>query len=60
MFWGFGLLCSPELGLRYNITMSENITDRDTDVDWELQNALRKKWLEENPDAHKTVGWWSI
>lgn len=29
-------------------------------TDWELQNLMMKKWLKDNPDAYKTVGWWSI
>lgn len=30
------------------------------EVNWKFQNALMKKWLKDNPDAWKTVGWWSI
>jgi hypothetical protein len=29
-------------------------------TDWELQNLMMKKWLKDNPEAWKTVGWWSI
>ena len=30
------------------------------EIDWEKENELHKQWLKENPDAWKTVGWWSI
>ena len=30
------------------------------EIDWAGQAALHKKWLKENPDAWKSVGWWSI
>ena len=30
------------------------------DVDWVTERKLQKQWLKENPDAWKTVGWWSI
>lgn len=34
---------------------------RDThETDWKEQHRLQKKWLEENPDAGKYGGWWSI
>lgn len=29
-------------------------------IDWKLQNELHRKWKEENPDAVKYGGWWSI
>ena len=29
-------------------------------TDWKLQAKLHKKWKEENPDAAKYGGWWSI
>ena len=29
------------------------------DIDWQYQNALRKQWLKDNPDA-KYLGWVSI
>jgi hypothetical protein len=29
------------------------------DVDWEYQNALRKQWLIDNPNA-RYAGWFSI
>lgn len=29
-------------------------------IDWEKQSKLKKKWLKENPDAWREVGWWSI
>lgn len=28
--------------------------------DWEEQNKMHKQWLKDNPDAWKTVTWWSI
>jgi hypothetical protein len=34
---------------------------RDThETDWKLENKRRKKWLKDNPNAWKEVGWWSI
>lgn len=29
-------------------------------IDWKKENAYHKKWLKDNPDAWRTVGWWSI
>ena len=29
-------------------------------IDWKKENLLHKKWLRDNPDAWKSVGWWSI
>ncbi len=29
-------------------------------IDWAKENKIMKKWLKDNPDAWKTVGWWSI
>ena len=34
---------------------------RDThEIDWKFQWQLHKQYLKDNPDAWKTVGWWSI
>ena len=30
------------------------------ETDWKEQAALAKQWLKDNPDAWKSVGWWSI
>lgn len=30
------------------------------ETNWEQVNEYHKKWLKENPDAWKNVGWWSI
>lgn len=30
------------------------------EINWEQQNKFHKQWLKDNPDAWKTVGWWSI
>ena len=27
---------------------------------WEQINKANKKWLKDNPDAWKQIGWWSI
>jgi hypothetical protein len=38
-----------------------NLCGRPThEINWEKENKIMKKWLKENPDAWKTVGWWSI
>ena len=34
---------------------------RDThEIDWAKNNQFHKEWLKKNPDAWKSVGWWSI
>ena len=34
---------------------------RDThEPDFEKMNAYNKKWLKDNPEAWRSVGWWSI
>ncbi len=30
------------------------------EIDWTKENKIMKKWLKDNPDAWKEVGWWSI
>ena len=30
------------------------------EINWAEQHELQKQWLKDNPDAWKTVGWWSI
>lgn len=30
------------------------------EIDWVKVNKMNKKWLKENPNAWKQVGWWSI
>ena len=30
------------------------------EVNWKIQHKLEKEWLKKNPDAWRTVGWWSI
>ena len=30
------------------------------EIDWVKENAMHRKWLKDNPDAWKSVGWWSI
>jgi hypothetical protein len=35
------------------------VMDKNTDVDWAYQNALREQWLKDNPDA-QYIGWTSI
>jgi len=30
------------------------------EINWAKENEFHKQWLKDNPDAWKTVGWWSI
>jgi hypothetical protein len=29
-------------------------------ADFEAMNAYNKQWLKDNPEAWRSVGWWSI
>jgi len=34
---------------------------RDTrEIDWNKTNKENKQWLKDNPEAWRSVGWWSI
>lgn len=34
---------------------------RDThEVNWAQANAQNRQWLKDNPEAWRSVGWWSI